>query len=106
LNPAGEPKVERFGWVLAPGDKVPLPGIDRLGQIPAKAITPAAVNKLYQRLRGGEDGTKFRTANLAVDVAKKAWRVIQRKYPDLFHPTNPFEGLERIRQVADQASVA
>ena len=22
LNPAGERKVERFGWILAPGDKV------------------------------------------------------------------------------------
>ena len=78
-----------------------VPGITRLGQLPAKSITPAAVDKLYVRLRGGEEGTKYRSANLASDVAKKAWRVVQRRYPDLFHPTNPFVGLERIRQVAE-----
>jgi hypothetical protein len=80
-----------------------VPGVNRLGQLPAKSITPAAVDKLYVRLRGGEEGTKYRSANLATDVAKKAWRVVQRRYPDLFHPTNPFVGLERIRQVTETA---
>jgi len=79
---------------MAPGR--PLPGITRLGQLPAKSITPAAVDKLYVLLRGGEDGTKYRSANLAIDIAKKAWRVVQRRYPDLFYDTNPFEGLDRI----------
>jgi hypothetical protein len=74
----------------------PIPGITRIGQLPAKSITPAAVDKLYMRLRGGEDGTKYRSANLSIDIAKKAWRVVQRRYPDLFHENNPFEGLERV----------
>jgi hypothetical protein len=74
----------------------PPPRITRIGHLPVKSITPAAVDKLYVRLRGGEDGTKYRSANLAIDIAKKAWRVVQRRYPNLFHETNPFEGLERI----------
>ena len=74
----------------------PMPGIKRVGQLRAKSITPAAVDKLYVRLRGGEDGAKYRSANLTIDIAKKAWRVVQRRYPDLFHDTNPFEGLDRI----------
>src|SRR5680860_233775 len=88
------------------GDMVPtkrLPGIERIGQLPAKAITPAAVDKIYVKLRGGEDGTKYRTANLAIDIAKKAWRVVQRRYPDLFHATNPFEGLDRIHMKGEIA---
>jgi hypothetical protein len=74
----------------------PLPGIMRVGQLPARSIGPAAVDKMYVRLRGGESGTKYRSANLTIDIAKKAWRVVQRRYPDLFHDRNPFEGLERI----------
>ncbi len=80
-----------------------LPGLSRVGQLPAKSITPAAVDKIYVRLRGGEDGTKYRTANLAVDIAKKAWRVVQRRYPELFHATNPFEGLERVHSEGEIA---
>jgi len=81
----------------------PLPGITRFGQLPAKSITPAAVDKLYVYLRGGEDGTKYRSANLATDIAKKAWRVVQRRYPELFHNTNPFQGLERVHSVGEIA---
>lgn len=79
---------------MAPAKK--LPGIARLGQLRARTLTPKAVDKIYERLRGGENGTKYRWANFCVDVAKKAWRVVQRRYPDQFHPTNPFEGLERL----------
>jgi hypothetical protein len=36
----------------------PPPGITRIGQLPAKSITPAAVDKLYLLLRGGQEGKK------------------------------------------------
>lgn len=88
------------------GEMVPtkrLPGIERIGQLPVKAITPAAVDKIYVKLRGGENGTKYRTANLTIDIAKKAWRIVQRRYPDLFHATNPFEGLDRIHNKGEIA---
>ena len=53
----------------------------RLGDLPAKSITPAAVDKIYERLRGGKDGTKLRHANHTIDIAKKAWTVVQRTHP-------------------------
>ena len=53
----------------------------RLGDLPAKSITPAAVDKIYEALRGGKDGTKLRRANHTIDIAKKAWTVVQRTHP-------------------------
>jgi hypothetical protein len=59
----------------------------------------------YMIVKRLEEGTKYRSANLAIDIAKKAWRVVQRRYPDLFHPANPFEGLERIHCKREIAQV-
>lgn len=72
----------------------------RLGLLPAKSITPAAVDKIYEKLRGGKDGTKFRRANHTIDVAKKAWTVVQRTHPHQFQVSNPFVGLTRFRNTA------
>jgi hypothetical protein len=72
----------------------------RLGELPAKAITPAAIDKIYEALRGGKGGTKLRRANLTIDIAKKAWSVIQRTHPQQFLPSNPFVGLTRFRSTA------
>lgn len=70
---------------------------DRLGQLPAKSITPSAVDKIYETLRGGRDGRKLRGANHTIDIAKKAWAVVQRTHPHQFVPSNPFVGLTRFR---------
>jgi hypothetical protein len=72
----------------------------RLGDLPAKSITPAAVDKIYERLRGGKDGTKLRHANHTIDIAKKAWTVVQRTHPHQFQSSNPFIGLTRFRSTA------
>lgn len=72
----------------------------RLGDLPAKSLTPAAVDKIYEALRGGKDGTKFRRANHTVDIAKKAWTVVQRTHPQQFGPANPFIGLTRFRNTS------
>ncbi len=69
----------------------------RLGDLPAKSITPAAVDKIYETLRGGKDGTKLRRANHTIDIAKKAWTVVQRTHPHQFVLANPFVGLTRFR---------
>lgn len=73
---------------------------DRLGTLPVKSITPAAVDKIYELLRGGKQGTKLRRANHTIDIAKKAWSVVQRTHPHLFVANNPFIGLTRIRSTA------
>ncbi len=69
----------------------------RVGDLPAKSITPAAVDKIYEALRGGKDGTKLRRANHTIDIAKKAWTVVQRTHPQQFVAANPFVGLTRFR---------
>jgi IS5 family transposase len=69
----------------------------RLGDLPARSITPAAVDKIYETLRGGKDGTKLRRANHTIDIAKKAWTVVQRTHPQQFVQSNPFVGLTRSR---------
>ncbi len=73
---------------------------DRLGALPAKSITPSAVDKIYETLRGGKGGTKLRRANHTIDISKKAWTVVQRTHPHQFTPTNPFVGLTRFRSTS------
>ena len=72
----------------------------RLGDLPAKSITPAAVDKIYETLRGGKDGTKLRRGNHTIDIVKKAWTVVQRTHPHQFVLTNPFVGLTRFRSTS------
>jgi hypothetical protein len=69
----------------------------RLGELPARSITPAAVDKIYEALRGGRDGTRLRRANHTIDIAKKAWTVVQRTHPQQLTHSNPFIGLTRFR---------
>ena len=70
---------------------------ERVGILPAKSLTPAAIDKLYELLRGGKDGKKLRHANHTIDIAKKAWAVVQRTHPQQFRDANPFIGLTRFR---------
>ncbi len=73
---------------------------DRLGTLPARSITPSAVDKIYETLRGGKGGTKLRRANHTIDISKKAWTVVQRTHPHQFVSSNPFVGLTRFRSTA------
>jgi hypothetical protein len=77
----------------------------RVGSLPAASLSPAAVDKLYGMLRAGG---AVRQANYPIDVARRAWKVIARKYPGQFlipNPSNPkermalnpFVGVERVR---------
>jgi hypothetical protein len=68
----------------------------RLGDLPVKGINARAVDKIYERLRGGPSGQKFRSANHTMDIARTAWRIVQRTYPDQFVEMNPFIGLTRL----------
>ena len=67
----------------------------RLGELPAKSITSAAEDKIYEKLCGGPNGPRLRTANHTIDIAKRAWTVVQRTHPQHFQPSNPFVGLAR-----------
>src|SRR5262245_27034920 len=77
----------------------------RVGALPAASLSAAAVDKLYSMLRAGG---AVRQANYPIDVARRAWKVVARKYPAQFlipNPTNPrerialnpFVAVERVR---------
>jgi hypothetical protein len=77
-----------------------------VGELPASSLSPAAVDLLYKALR--KEGPVTRQANYAMDVARKAWRVVARQHPGQFMvpietangrtmiAINPFRGLERV----------
>ena len=69
----------------------------RFGDLPLMSITPAAVDRLYERLSVGPRGPRLRQANHEMDTARRAWTVIQRRYAAQFPDNNPFVGLERVR---------
>jgi hypothetical protein len=69
---------------------------ERCGDYLLKTVTPLAADMLYDRLRIGKKGQEiFRQANLSIWLAGLAWRMVQRRYPDVFPEINPFEGIER-----------
>lgn len=59
----------------------------RFGELPVSSVSPAAVDKLYERLRDG--GRVTRQANYVIDVARRAWKIVARSYPSTFLINNP-----------------
>ncbi len=66
----------------------------RFGALPVGSISPAAVDKVYEKLRKG--GRVTRQANRALDVARRAWKVVARMYPGTFLITDPGNQKQRI----------
>ena len=86
----------------------------RMGALPVSSLSPAAVDKIYARLRRGGEVT--RQANYAIDVARRAWKIVRRQQPGLFLvpvvgpdgrtsslAINPFEQVVRAKYVRDSA---
>ena len=48
----------------------------------ASSLSPQAVDKIYAKLRDG--GRVNRQADYAMDVARRAWKVVRRQYPGMF----------------------
>lgn len=65
----------------------------RVGELPVASLSPAAVDKLYEMLRSNG---AVRQANYPIDVARRAWKVVARKYPSEFFIPNPANPRERI----------
>ncbi len=59
----------------------------RFGELPVSSVSPAAADKLYAKLR--QDGRVTRQANYAIDVARRAWKIVARAYPSTFLINNP-----------------
>lgn len=77
----------------------PQPGRKTIGDLPVMSMTPAAVDRLYERLVAGDaprlKPNRVRQAALEIDIMKIAWRAVQRHHPEVFPAGNPFEGLTR-----------
>lgn len=66
-----------------------------VGELPVCSITPAAVDKIYDKLQIGPRGKRRRQANLSIDIARRAWKVMRRRVPDVVPAENPWVGVER-----------
>lgn len=68
---------------------------DRVGSRPIKSISPRGADKIYDKNITGSKGERLRTAEKMVLICRKAWRVVQRLYPEEFPKDvpNPWVGV-------------
>ncbi|MGC2409187.1 MAG: hypothetical protein WA441_04095 [Methyloceanibacter sp.] len=66
----------------------------RFGELSLKSITPGAADRVHARLLEGGRGNRQRTAKLAMDICRRAWRVARRDKPTMVPIENPFAGME------------
>jgi integrase len=89
----------------------------RVGSLMASSLSQQAVDKIYAKIRDG--GRVNRQADLAMDVCRRAWKVVRRSNPGLFLvpvigpdgktqrlAINPFEQMERAEYERDTAKPA
>lgn len=76
-------------------EKTPTTTGGTVGDLPAQSITPAAADKIYDKLQVGPRGRRVRQANLSIDVARRAWDVVRRLKPGVVPAENPWRGIER-----------
>jgi hypothetical protein len=78
------------------------------GELPVSAISARAADKLYAAVRVGPRGPLVRQANLSIDIARRAWDIVGRLYPDEVANLNPFRGVLRVhtRKIKPAASRA
>ena len=85
-----------------------------VGQLPVRSMSQAAVDAIYIKLRQG--GRITRRADYAIDVARRAWKIVRRAHPGMFlvpvtgpdgkaHQLaiNPFENVLRVKRVKETA---
>jgi hypothetical protein len=51
---------------------------------------------MYAAIQVGPRGKRVRQANLSIDIARRAWDVMHRLYPDEVNVENPFRGVVRL----------
>ena len=76
----------------------------RTGSKLIRSISPRAADKIYKKLIDGSKGERLRTAEKIISLARKAWRVVHRLFPDEFDAKipNPWVGITlktRVKQV-------
>lgn len=66
-----------------------------VADLPVASITPAAVDKIYDRLQTGPRGKRLRQANMSLDIARRAWSVVRRLHPAIVPADNPWADVQR-----------
>lgn len=66
-----------------------------VADLPVASISPAAADKIYAALQNGPRGKRIRQANLSIDVARRAWKVVRRLHPGVIPSENPWTGVLR-----------
>ena len=67
--------------------------------LPLTSITPAATDKFYERLlQGPRKAGRATVAGYCIDIARRAWNVVQRKHPRVVPSGNPWANIERVRK--------
>ena len=67
-----------------------------VGNLPAASISARAVDKIYAAIQNGPRGKRVRQANLSIDIARRAWSIVRRLYPNIAGAENPFSGVLKI----------
>jgi integrase len=73
---------------------------ERVGNQSVRSVSPAAADKIYDRLCRGPHGPRLRQAEKVVVICRAAWRVVHRLRPDAFDRDlpNPWVGVTKKRR--------
>jgi len=91
------PARTRSGYDRAMGDVADyiLKDGRRVGELHVKSVNAEFVDKIYDKLKIGPDGTpRNRSALLSITVCKLAWNVVHRNKPAIVPEVNPFKGVD------------
>jgi hypothetical protein len=94
-NKVGERSRYEYLRALKRVEDIPTKAGGTVGDLPISSITPAAVDKIYEKLQQGPRGKRVRQANLSIDIVRKAWKVVRRLYTSVVPAENPWRGVER-----------
>ena len=66
--------------------------------LPLSSISTRAVDRIYERLQEGprKKTARYTQANYAIDIARRAWKVVHRLHPNVVPSFNPWIGVERV----------
>jgi integrase len=77
-------------------EELPTKTDGRVGDLEVAAISARAADKIYAAVQHGPRGKRVRQANLSIDIARRAWKIVRRLYPNVVPAENPFEGVLKI----------
>jgi len=66
----------------------------RAGTLPVSSIDARAVDRIYDLVRDGGRGERYRQARVSIRRMARAWAVVNRLYPKIMPSNNPWKGVE------------